>query len=398
MQGCYGVRTAEEKSLMRLDSEKVLMVPVESLCKRSDINAYIERTYKFSIQKEPEKYKKIVSGFRNVGVLDGDWDLISRDFRAVDGYYKGLKVYVEGGDFRKTLHHERNIIRYGKVFAEKDLERCIKMYRSIKESGYKVQPYHNKWDEYITVEIGRNGEIFLHNGRHRLAACLLSGIKEIPVKVAIRHKEWAGFKEKIQRYADGHKGKIYAPIDHPDLQEWDTNWDKNGKRTGLITETISKRSNSVLDIGAHFGRYSFILAKTGRKCYAVELSKYVYPFLEKLNKVHGNIIETYRTDINSFIDLKAGHYDCVLALNIFHHFLKDKKGWEYFMKMTKTLDCNEMIFQAASDNELRHAKFATGKTNADILEALKKNTGLIKVRRIGEDRGRVIYHLTKGVS
>jgi hypothetical protein len=65
--------------------------------------------------------------------------------------------------------------------------------------------------EEITVNIGRDGDLFFQDGRHRLAIAKVLGVKEIPVKVLVRHRLWC---EKLLAISKGLH--VLEVADHPD--------------------------------------------------------------------------------------------------------------------------------------------------------------------------------------
>ncbi len=67
--------------------------------------------------------------------------------------------------------------------------------------------------EEITVNIGRCGDFFFQDGRHRLAIAKVLGVREIPVKVLVRHQLWC---EKLLGFALGDIPKHL--ITHPEIQ------------------------------------------------------------------------------------------------------------------------------------------------------------------------------------
>lgn len=69
------------------------------------------------------------------------------------------------------------------------------LYTAIDQGGYQSQlefdqPFTNSLMNEILVDIGRNGDPLLVDGKHRLAIAKLLGLKEIPVRVLVRHKKW----------------------------------------------------------------------------------------------------------------------------------------------------------------------------------------------------------------
>jgi len=54
----------------------------------------------------------------------------------------------------------------------------------------KILAKHFKLSSEITINIGRNGDFFFQDGRHRLAIAKVLNIKTVPVKILVRHKLW----------------------------------------------------------------------------------------------------------------------------------------------------------------------------------------------------------------
>jgi len=87
------------------------------------------------------------------------------------------------------------------------------VYEDISKNGYKSSEELDKFiSEEIIVSIGRDGEIFLDDGRHRLFIAKILGIDRIPVWVLVRHKEW---QEKRQRWFKSAK----ITCSHPDIND-----------------------------------------------------------------------------------------------------------------------------------------------------------------------------------
>lgn len=161
-------------------------------------------------------------------VVDGDWDRNMVETEGIAGDLSLLPnglVNIENTDFSVafTRHYE-----YGEPWQETEFYNRVKsqiergkrkwgcssveeldrrflsidgVYRTIREKGYKTQlelGSHQKWDE-IRIAVGRNGELFLLDGRHRLSIARLLRIDTIPVIVSVRHKRWNGDLSSVQR-------------------------------------------------------------------------------------------------------------------------------------------------------------------------------------------------------
>lgn len=106
------------------------------------------------------------------------------------------------------------------------MERCRKndrLFERIQSEGYKSQSeilddnehnpglFPSELDE-ITVDVGRNGELLLVDGRHRLSIAKILELEEIPVVFLVRHEGWMEYREELCNSGE--------PIpDHPDLRD-----------------------------------------------------------------------------------------------------------------------------------------------------------------------------------
>ena len=143
-------------------------------------------------------------------VSDGNWDL--------DGYlveergliYPILKQRVIDGaqyeDIPEFLQH-MNAIEIGAFIdgCTSTLEyydrwsRIENLYWDIKENGYKPQTHlktDNLLDE-IRIQIGRNGELLLEEGRHRMIIAQLLNLDHVPAIVTRRHQKWQLLRQNV---------------------------------------------------------------------------------------------------------------------------------------------------------------------------------------------------------
>jgi hypothetical protein len=95
----------------------------------------------------------------------------------------------------------------------------------------------------------------------------------------------------------------------------------------------------------------------------------------------------------SVFDLPNLDFDIVIALNIFHHFLKTKKRFAEFVPFLKRLKCKTMIFQAHRPQEPQ-MKGAYLNFGPDMFVGfIAAHTGLCKIEVIGDHKKRMIYRL-----
>src|SRR5690606_4409743 len=120
------------------------------------------------------------------------------------------------------------------------------------------------------------------------------------------------------------------------------------ERFAIIEPNIPPDAKTALDIGAHWGFFSHLLTDRGISVTAVESDKNSIYFLKELAKASGKDIKVIE---GSVLDASLGPYDLVLALNIFHHFLKKEPVFKSFKQFLSKLKCRSMIFQAHATNE-----------------------------------------------
>ena len=235
----------------------------------------------FSIDSQEEK------------ISDGDWDLELSLFDNTNAAYKAyIDVFLKGLNWNDTEFYKGKLqaglirVKDNSKLPQKDKDlwkilRCRYLnylYKAMRELGYAQDPYAN----FMSITIGRNGEIILNNGRHRLAAAKILKIPIVPILIDVRHKKWVDFRQSILDYASRHGGKVYAPLNHLDL------WDIPPRQSGRITDVlsaISKDTKTIVDLGANWGYMCQWLEVHGYKCVAVENDIKEFWFLSKLKDI-----------------------------------------------------------------------------------------------------------------
>lgn len=163
----------------------------------------------------------------SVQIIGGDWDL-KEDLKLFEEDIKHKSYYqhfVNGINWQETPYYKREAKRYleGKIRKEykstEDLNLKFKYYdrlfEKIKREGFKTQreiiksegeiinygrgTIFRKYDDDITIGIGRDGEIIFFDGRHRLNIAKLLKLKKIPVRILVVHPDILS-KLKLQKY------------------------------------------------------------------------------------------------------------------------------------------------------------------------------------------------------
>lgn len=110
--------------------------------------------------------------------------------------------------------------------AEEVRRRCRDLdalYESIRTEGYRsersrlgVDPsvgFRHCLRHEITVDVGRDGELLLVCGKHRLALAKLLGLERVPVVFLVRHRGWMRRRTAVAAGAGGGREP------HPDLRD-----------------------------------------------------------------------------------------------------------------------------------------------------------------------------------
>ena len=347
-------------------------------------------------------------------IIGGAWDRLDKRFEDLDVYVAFKERFVEGRDWEDTVFYQRvlNEIRNGKFLwscrnkadFDRRCENLDSLFQNIKNRGYKSQSEiisqentRNQLqnEDEITVNVGRDGDLLFNNGAHRLAIAKLLSVQKIPVRITVRHPQWVNFRREILLHAkDQPSGKIYTPITHPDLQDIPAFHDVESDRFSLIEASLSTRKGRLLDIGAHWGYYCHKFEERGFHCYAVENDRVHLYFLQKLKRAENRKFEILPNSIFECPEVKDLHFDVVLALNIFHHFLKNKDSYFKLCDLLKNLKMKEMYFQPHQTNEHQMKEAYKNYSEEEFIEFILRASKLNKANCIGRAQdGRGIYKI-----
>ena len=313
--------------------------------------------------------------------LNGDWDNLGRVVQK--GFiFKSFKERLEGTPWERTTLFKRKK-RLGKRWLKK-LPIWDSMLNDIVNNGYTQRPNSEPIDEYISILIGRNGHMFIYNGIHRLVCCLLSDkVDKIPVKVLLRHTQWAHFKRQCEDYAK-RRGGLYAQLPHPDLESIPYNW--TNERAELIAKNSNYPGGTLIDIGSHWGTTSYILAQYGFKVTAIERSKNHFNKLTKLSQLPGKSFNRIREDF-TLLDFDI---DTCVMLNIAHHFIIDKQKKESFRRFLLANDFKEVFYQAHKTDD----KWSPYMKPEEMLSFIMENSRKSEYSMLKDFNGRKLYHIT----
>jgi hypothetical protein len=268
---------------------------------------------------------------------------------------------------------------------------------SIRRDGYKAQNEINggKTDDEITVCVGRDGDLLFCNSVHRLSIAKILGLETIPVKIAVRHIKWMRFRKQLSEYAIERDGKTYQPTFHPDLQHIAS---RHGciDRFELIKRNLSVKEGRLLDLGANLGYFSSRFEGEGFNCIAVENIPSTIYFLTKLKRATNKHFEIIEGSIIDSDRLLKDDYDVVLALNIFHHFIKTKEKYEQFEHFLENLMCKEIYFESHNYDEAQMIGAYKNFHPEEFAELIRQKTKLKQAKYIGQAGadGRSIFKIS----
>jgi len=346
-------------------------------------------------------------------VVDGDWDMTNWEFTGLI-VYKSLKERIKKGvDWQETEFY-KDVLRgvdsgefsWG-IKNKDDLDdRCKfldSLYESIRDNGFRInRSICNKNSTYdeIDVNIGRNGEYLFQNGVHRLSIAKILGIKYVPVMVFVRHKEWQDFREYVISYAKQQKrGRLYQPIVHPDLAEIPY-YDLEGHNCEDIMTAIKlhlePKKGLMLDIGANIGFFCHKFEDLGYQCYAIENDPVTFRILEKIKIAENKKFKVINKSIFDVDLIKKTKFEVILALNVFHHFLKTEREFIKLEDLLKNLKTEQLFFEAHRYDDAQMKDAFVNYTQPEFVDFILQHTLLNKSEVLYTAKnGRTIFNLSK---
>jgi len=341
-------------------------------------------------------------------IVGGDWDLDTVAFEEMDVWHAFQHRFVRHRPWAETSFHARVLrtIRGGIPMwgcrSKEDLDaryrEIDRLFEDIQAIGFREQrevrldqakPFGD--EDEIQVHIGRDGDYIFADGRHRLCIARILGLSRVPVKVARRHAKWVSLRREILAYADrqSHR-KIYAPILHPDLADIPSAHGHG--RLEIIRAHVAPDVGTLLDIGAHWGYFCHCFEALGLQCTAVESSAVNVRFLKRLRRAERR---EFRVIQSSLFEVgEIGAFDVVLALNILHHFLKERRLYDCLVQFLSELEPRIMIFEPHNPEEAQMANSFRNYGPAEFARFVAETANFRSVRKIGAaEDGRLLFKL-----
>lgn len=180
---------------------------------------------------------------------------------------------------------------------------------------------------------------------------------------------------------------------HPDLKDIPSA--KGHERWDLISKNLPFYRGSMLDIGANWGYFCHKFEDLGFICYAVENSPQELYFLNKGKRIGNRRFEIIP---KSIFEIERKRYDVVLALSIFHHFLKSKQDYDKLSRFLSELDTKIMFFEPHQFNSPQMENAYINYNENDFINYILGNSSLNKYRLLGRLKdGRSLYLLSSQI-
>jgi len=281
-------------------------------------------------------------------VMGGDWEsnrseqlLENSDlFKAAYQRFKEGKdwseteyysMFIENGMERVTGPRQREKL---KRKLKHQLEIREKLYFKMKKEGYLPQnriteEFPNAkavqhWGE-IAIHIGREGELYLCQGRHRITYARLLDLSTVYVNIIVRHSEWVKFKAKVVSYAVSNKGVVESPLHHVDLQYIPSRY--RDRRIDLILDSMDCTQGKIVDLNAHWGYFCRRFELLGFDCYAYENDEQNRKFLKKLRQID-NLYFTILSDLSSNIKNDQKSIEALLLMGDWEGLVDNEQMFE----------------------------------------------------------------------
>ena len=220
-------------------------------------------------------------------------------------------------------------------------------------------------------------------------ACLVSGERELQkalkeehtvlARVALRHKRWARLALEVMAYARQRGGRAYQPYLHPDLAAIPS--EQAHERFQLLRDALPVDSGTLLDLGANAGYFSHRFEQAGFDCIAVERSEKEAYFLNILRRSMERRFEIFKGSLTDFP--LPQRVDVVLALNIFHHFLKTESSFIELRAFLRRLETRYMLFESHLPEDPQMASAAHDFQPDAFARFIAETSGLDRVQRLG---------------
>jgi 2-polyprenyl-3-methyl-5-hydroxy-6-metoxy-1,4-benzoquinol methylase len=196
---------------------------------------------------------------------------------------------------------------------------------------------------------------------------------------------------KVREYADAHKGKIYAPICHEAFDG--IPYEHGPERFDMIAPYLPEDAKTALDIGSHWGYFAHRLEDIGLEVTAAEMNPSYLEYLREIRQLCG---KTFAIHDRSVFEMRGSiQHEVVLALNIFHHFIKARTVFDEFVDFLSRLDCKIIFFQAHNPEEGQMKGAYHNYAPNEFAEFVRSHSNLSRITRLGALGKRPVYAIAR---
>jgi len=335
---------------------------------------------------------------KDISKLPNEWDLVPNLTRIEDTTEFQLikKHFIDNMDWKEITEYEyfRNILSNKLKFLNCSNEQEFIIYlKSLDDFHQKLISDESTLLHYsLKVGVGRIGEYMLLDDIFQISLFKIIGMNKIPIEVVLRHPLWIKFSSEFLKFQSVH-GELYQPLIHPDLGFKSSHADE---RFLAIQKALTLKNGTLLDIGANLAYFCHKFEDLGFECYAVEIRPSNVHFMKKLREIEKKkfkIINKSIFDLNEKRD-----FDIVLALNIFHHFLREKGLYLKLIEFLRNLDMKFMYFQPHDPKEKVMQNAYLNYDNKQFVEFIINNSCLNEyelINKKSDGANRPIYKLYK---
>lgn len=240
----------------------------------------------------------------------------------------------------------------------------------------------------IKVLIDDCGQPLLWKGEITLALAAAMGLQSVRAYVIARHPAWQEFRLELRKFAEDsldpevcarrdfshYGGRLYQQAYHFDTT--DIPYSHGVERVRCIKEHVGLQMRTLLDIGANYGLFCREFEILGLECTAVEMKADDVAVMRKLRQYTGS---TFTVEECSIFEYQAGRmieFDVVLALFIFHHFLKTEEMYARLVTLLQRLRCRELFLGVHDPKENQMTGAFRNYTPEEFAQFVMTATGL----------------------
>lgn len=201
----HGRAAPSQDELIRIDPRQVEYLTVPSFSKTFPVGSHVcggdwDRNYSSTLQ---DRWSRVL-------VHETEYT-----------FYRSLQEFHNGAPWARTV--------FGRSSSNPDETATLlnDLTESLRTNGYLTQSELNDrplpFTEFLEVNrevavcIGRDGDIFFDEGKHRFFLSKILGISPIPVHVVVRHKGWQQVRNQVQQ----RRGVLPSNLQtHPDLESF----------------------------------------------------------------------------------------------------------------------------------------------------------------------------------